>query len=64
MSYELESCPFCGVADTIMEESDASANAMEADGALVCALVGRGNGKTQRMANAFCAWLESEADHG
>lgn len=36
----------------------------DADGALVCALVGRGNGKTQRAANAFRAWLESEADNG
>lgn len=33
------------------------------NGALVCALVGRGNGKTRSMANAFRAWLESEADH-
>ena len=35
----------------------------DTDGALVCMLIGRGKGKKQRTANAFRAWLESEADH-
>lgn len=35
----------------------------ENGGALLCALVGRGSGKTGRAKNAFREWLESEADH-